>query len=93
MTDKQVLIDGVDVNRCRFYNDRNGYCDACKDDIDGASFTKCTSEDNCYYKQKEKYKNALKEIKEIAKPYYTLGSKNSPVAQILQKINEVENAL
>lgn len=38
-----------------------------------------------------KLKQALKEIKEIAKPYYTLGSKDTPVAQILQKISEVEN--
>ena len=36
------------------------------------------------------YKQTLTEIKEIAKPYYTLGSKDSPVAQILQKISEVE---
>ena len=32
----------------------------------------------------------LTEIKEIAEPYYTLGSKDSPVAQILQKISECE---
>ena len=33
----------------------------------------------------------LTEIKEIAEPYYTLSSKDSPVAQILQKISEVED--
>ena len=51
MTDKQIIIDGCDVSGCRHYNDRYGYCDACRDDIDGASFTKCLYEDNCYYKQ------------------------------------------
>ena len=39
----------------------------------------------------EKLKQTLKEIKDIAKPYYTLGSKDTPVAQILQKISEVED--
>ena len=51
MTDKQIIIDGVDVSGCLHYSDRDGYCEACKDDIDGYSFTKCSSEDNCYYKQ------------------------------------------
>ena len=36
-----------------------------------------------------KLKQTLTEIKEIAEPYYTLGSKDSPVAQILNKISEV----
>ena len=51
MTNKQIIIDGIDVCRCRYYDDRYGYCDACKDDIDGNSYTKCMYEDNCYYKQ------------------------------------------
>ena len=38
----------------------------------------------------KKLKQTLTEIKEIAEPYYTLGSKDSPVVQILQKISEVE---
>ena len=51
MTDKQIIIDEIDVSKCRHYDDRYGYCEACRDDIDGASFTKCLYEDNCYYKQ------------------------------------------
>ena len=51
MTDKQIIIDEIDVSKCRHYDDRYGYCEACKDDIDGVSFTKCLYEDNCYYKQ------------------------------------------
>ena len=38
----------------------------------------------------DKYKQTLIKIKDIAKPWYTLGSKDSPVAQILQKISECE---
>jgi uncharacterized phage infection (PIP) family protein YhgE len=41
-------------------------------------------------KDYEKVRETLAEIKEIAEPYYTLCSKDSPVAQILQKINECE---
>lgn len=38
----------------------------------------------------EKLKQTLTEIKEIAEPYYTLGSNDAPVVHILQKINECE---
>ena len=64
MTDKQIRIDGVDVCRCRYYDDRYGYCDACRDDIDGASFTKCMYEDNCYYKQLKAKEQECEELSE-----------------------------
>ena len=41
MTDKQI-INGVDV-RC--YSDKKGFCDFCKDDIDGA--IGCPYENHC----------------------------------------------
>lgn len=63
MTDKQIIIDGIDVSRCRYYDDRYGYCDACRDDIDGASFTKCLYEDNCYYKQLLRKEQECEELK------------------------------
>lgn len=37
-----------------------------------------------------KLKQTLIEIKEITEPYFTIASKDSPVAQILQKISECE---
>ena len=64
MTDKQIIIDGVDVSGCRYYDDRDGYCDACKDDIDGDSFTKCMYEDDCYYKQLKRKEQECEELKE-----------------------------
>lgn len=77
MTDKQIIIDSIDVSKCKYfdyyykeckaeYYTRYGYeivkCDSCKDNP------------NCYYKQLkrkeqecEKLKQTLTEIKEIAK--------------------------
>ena len=65
MTDKQIIIDGVDVSGCGFYDDRCGYCDACKDDIDGNSYTKCMYEDDCYYKQLKRKEQECDELKKI----------------------------
>ena len=63
--------------------------DEIKDLKDSIKRTICQSE--CYrYKEAEKLKQTLTEIKEITEPYYVLSSKDSPVTQILQKINECE---
>ena len=62
MTDKQIIIDGIDVCRCRYYDDRYGYCEACRDDIDGNSYTKCMYEDNCYYKQLKRDEQRIVEL-------------------------------
>lgn len=52
------------------------------DKIRAMVFTDLNKENNKLFK-------TLTDIKEIAEPYYTLGSKDSPVARILQKISEV----
>ena len=56
MTDKQI-INGVDVSRFSCYSDTKGYCDFCKDDIDGA--IECPYEKHCFYKCYSAYNKIL----------------------------------
>lgn len=55
MTNNEVIIDGVDVSRCKYYGN---YCfggDGClaEKDVYGEITYRCAEEDmeNCYYKQ------------------------------------------
>ena len=52
MTDKQIIIDGVDVSGCEFYNKDDKTCREVngKYDTDICEFDKCKNS-NCYYKQ------------------------------------------
>ena len=111
MTDKQIIIDGVDVSGCSYYADgkctnsqiiqsncknvvvcyhkeykrKKQECEEFKETFDGLLKVQYKLAHN-----NKKLRQCLTEIKEIAEPYYTLGSKDSPVVQILQKINECE---
>jgi citrate synthase len=70
MTDKQIIIDGVDVSGCEFYNKvigEDAYCN-----IDEEHLCTCISYENCYYKKLkakeqecEAYKMEAEEGKEI----------------------------
>ena len=102
MTDKQIIIDGIDVSECEFYNKvigEDGYCN-----IDEEHLCTCISYDNCHYKlykckeqecdqlkaENEKYKQALQEIKDYCNKYpqNSIGFKQ----QILQKCEVIKDA-
>ena len=62
MTDKQIIIDGVDVSGCEFYNNvigEDAYCN-----IDEEHLCTCISYDNCYYKQLQAKEQECKKLKE-----------------------------
>ena len=103
MTDKQIIIDGVDVSGCCQYMPRHME-DYDIDTLDYCRyhFKPCKDVDvkYCYYKQLarkeqecERLKQTLAEIKEIAEDFYLDGEhvKDKYLAQeILQKISEYE---
>ena len=114
MTDKEIIIDGIDMSGCKHYKNRNCIADYCLTDMP-FSEAKCELNPNCYYKQLkrkeqefEKYKQALAEIKEICSEMnceslmqnswcgntdFKMGCCEKLFKkQILQEINEVENA-
>ena len=63
MTDKQIMINGVDVSECEHYEDLScfAYRDSCGYPLD------CKDNDNCYYKQlqREKQKTAQDAIRKL----------------------------
>lgn len=98
----QIIINGVDVSECEYYDSKmNGVCE-CKNTKEYGTPTRitgcggCKFNSNCYYKQlkrKEqeckKYKKHLDEIKsEIENKYECL---DITIHQISKIINEVEN--
>lgn len=59
MTDKQIIIDGVDVSGCEHYEDLNcfAYRDSCGYPLD------CKDNSNCYYKQLKRKEQECEELK------------------------------
>ena len=52
MTDKQIIIDGVDVSECKCLMADGFYFPQCRWQIQQSSFSSaCEQHDNCYYKQ------------------------------------------
>ena len=74
MTDKQIIIDGVDVSECSYFNCTDEhYCDECSSEFGCAI---CDERTTCYYKQLkrkeqecEELKKEVKKQKEIADEY------------------------
>ena len=64
MTDKQIIIDGVDVSSCKFYNADDKTCreENSKYPIDICEFAKCEG-CNCYYKQLKRKEQECEELK------------------------------
>ena len=74
MTDKQIIIDGVDVSKCGHYH--YGKCEIDYDEWNNEiiRYNECQNNPNCYYKQLkrekqecERLKQTLTEIKEICR--------------------------
>ena len=65
MTDKQIIIGGVDVSGCEFYCD--GCCTELTDSY-GDYIDKCTEYNNCYYKQLKRKEQECERLKEKLNP-------------------------
>ena len=101
MTDKQIIVDGVDVSGCEYCLKMTKYRCAIQRDVYKSL---CEENPNCHYKQLARYKQAIEKIKEIAEngiddkgimavQIMLNGSpdpKNKVLKQILQKISEVK---
>lgn len=64
MTDKEIIIDGVDVSRCVSFDKLNGlniccYSDTREDEIPFANF--CVENKDCYFKQHKRKERELEE--------------------------------
>lgn len=67
MTDKQIIIDGVDVSGCKHYKNRTCIVDYCLTDMPFDE-AKCGLNPNCNYKQLKAKEQECEDLKEeIAK--------------------------
>lgn len=63
MTDKPIIIDGVDVTKCRFY--KAGICNLSYAFVEeGYNCIICEDCPNCYYKQLHRKTAECEELKE-----------------------------
>ena len=62
MTDKQVIVDGVDVSECNFCEWKSSDIPQCR--IRLASFEPTCKGYNCYYKQLKRKEQECEELKE-----------------------------
>ena len=62
MTDKQMIIDDVDVSKCNYFNNTDkSYCEECCSEFGCAI---CNDRPNCYYKQLKRKENELEELRQ-----------------------------
>lgn len=63
MTDKQIIIDGVDVNGCEFYIGSKNLEFNCKQTPQSYF---CKNQSNCYYKQLQREKQNSQEARDTS---------------------------
>ena len=85
MTDKQIIIDGVDVGWCKNYNNANSK--------DCETLYICNKNPNCYYKQLKRAEQECERLKEtfdgLFKVQYKLADNNKKLRQCLTEIKEI----
>ena len=79
MTDKQIIIDGVDVSKCKYFDCDSKECKAeyyLRYGYEIVEYDSCRENPRCYFKQHkrkeqecEEFKVEVKKQKEIAKEY------------------------
>lgn len=63
MTDKQIIIDGVDVSKCIYLQQEDDEYTCGAEECNGA-ITACRACDNCYYKQLKRKEQECERTKE-----------------------------
>ena len=95
MTDKQIIIDGVDVSGCKYYIADNGVqYNGCYELTDICECNKeddfCDDNPNCYYKQLQREKQDSQEARDTAIKEFNRAEKLSQTLTDIRKIAEKE---
>lgn len=107
MTDKHIIIDGVDISKCKHYDEVFNYCDQSYLGEGGLlkntkNPKRCDYSPNCYYKQLKRKKQECDElkakirymeeyIKTVENSRNEFEQENTFLKRILQGINEVSD--
>ena len=63
MSNKQIIIDDVDVSKCNYFNNTDkSYCEECCSEFGCAI---CNDRPNCYYKQLARKEQECEELKRL----------------------------
>jgi hypothetical protein len=99
MTDKQIIIDGVDVSGCEFFDECEVKLDwsnclaHCSPYPEGACYDDCSEYPNCYYKQLKAKEQECERLKEtfdgLFKVQYKLADNNKKLRQTLTEIKPI----
>ena len=95
MTDKQIIIDGVDVSGCIYFkkNNKMSMCRACNS---GVGTPYCEYHKDCYYKQLKRKERECEELKRANDGILTtiriLAKNNIRLREILSEIKDVAEA-
>ena len=96
MTDKQIMIDGVDVSGCIYFkkNNKMPMCRACNSGV-GSPY--CEYHKDCYYKQLKHKEQEYEEFKKANDGILTtiriLSKNNIILREILTEIKEIASYL
>ena len=101
MTDKQIIIDGVDISKCKHYDEVFNYCDQSYLGEGGLlkntkNPKRCECSPNCYYKQLKRKEQECEELKKnIMYKYPQCGEEYlSPIgASLYEENNKLKQTL
>ena len=89
MTDKQIIIDGVDVSKCGHYH--YGKCEIDYDEWNNEiiRYNECQNNPNCYFKQLKRKEQECEELKEdIERWKSNFNGKVSAIEELLQQLDQ-----
>ena len=89
MTDKQIIIDGVDVSGCEYHSLNKNNCSLCS----LSNNLICSYKPFCYYKQLKRKEQECERLEEtfdgLFKVQYELADNNKKLHQCLTEIKEL----
>ena len=89
MTDKQMIIDDVDVSKCNYFNNTDkSYCEECCSEFGCAI---CNDRPNCYYKQLARKEEECEELKEDREHWKSnFNGKVSAIEELLKQLDQLK---
>ena len=94
MTDKQIIIDGVDVSKCKYFDCDSKKCKAeyyVRHGYEIVEYDSCRENPNCYYKQLKRKEQECEELKEDVERWKSnFNGKVSAIEELLHQLDQLK---
>ena len=94
MTDKQIIIDGVDVSKCKYFDCCHKECKAeyyVRHGYEIVEYDSCRENPNCYYKQLKRKEQECEELKEDRERWKSnFNGKVSAIEELLHQLDQLK---